>query len=137
MNALLQTRGPLARAALLFTPALALVTLFACSNRPAIAARATVETFYAAIQSDNQPLIADNLAQNASPQFRQRVERAALAAQGGGAAQQFVQLVRVDTPTVSDDTARVHVLFADGQPDTVSLVREGLRWKVLRSGRMG
>jgi hypothetical protein len=115
---------------------LLLLALCACSNRASIAARATVETFYSAVQNDNMPLAEDNLAQSATPQFRARVEEAAAAAQSGGAAQQAVQLVRVDPPVINGDRARIHVLFADGRPDEVTLVREGLRWKVLTSGRL-
>lgn len=113
-----------------------LLTLCACSNRPAVAASATVETFYTAVQADNLPVVDDNIAQNATPQFQQHVEQAAIAAQSGGAAQKFVQVVTIGTPSIVGDTAQVHVVFADGRSDTVSLVREGLRWKVLTSGRL-
>jgi hypothetical protein len=117
--------------------ALAITLLVACSNRPALAAKATVETFYTAVQADNLPVAEDNIATNATPQFHQRVEQAAGAAQAGGGAQKSVQVVQVDAPSIDDGTAHVRVLFADGQSDTVSLVREGLRWKVLTSGRLG
>lgn len=115
---------------------LAVLYFSACSNRPAIAAKATVQTFYAAIQDDNAPVVADNVAQSASAAFREHVRMAAVAAQAGGAAQQAVEIVRVDAPAISDNTARVHVVFADGGSDTVSLEREGARWKVVSSGRL-
>jgi hypothetical protein len=109
----------------------------ACSDRPATAARATVETFYGALQSDNLPLMEDNLAQTASPQFRVRIEAVAADAQTSDDARRSVQLVRVDTPVITGGAARVRVVFADGQTDDVSLVSEGLRWKVLSSERLG
>jgi hypothetical protein len=114
----------------------ALVLLCACSDRPAIAARATVETFYTAIQADDLPVVQDNLAASASPRFGQRVLQAAAAAQTGGAAEKAVQLVQVGTPSIAGNTARVHVVFADGSSDTVSLVREGERWKVESTGKL-
>jgi hypothetical protein len=109
----------------------------ACSDRPSVAARATVQTFYSAIQVDNVPVVDDNLAADASPQFRAHVQAATLSAQSDGEAQRAVTLVRVDTPAIHGATANVHVVFADGGADTVSLVAEGLRWKVVSSGRLG
>src|SRR5712692_4921739 len=91
----------------------------ACSDRPATAARATVETFYGAVQNGNLPLMEDNLARTASPQFRARVEAAAAAAQAEGDARRSVQLVRVDAPAITDGVARVRVVFADGRVDDV------------------
>jgi len=114
-----------------------LLALSACSDRPSVAARATVETFYGAVQNDNLDLAGDNIARAASPQFRTHVEAAASAAQTSADGRRSVQLVRVETPSISGDTARVHVVFADGQTDTVTLMREGLQWKVLNSGRLG
>jgi hypothetical protein len=128
------------RAVLACLPPLALVLsvllLCSCSSRPAIAASATVETFYTAIQADNLPVVQDNIAANASAQFQQRVFQAAAASQSGGRAQRAVQLVKVDTPAISGNTATVGVVFADGGSDTVRLRREGERWKVVSSGRL-
>jgi hypothetical protein len=123
----------------LLAGAFLVVLLISCagSDRPSIAARATVQTFYSAIQVDNVPVIDDNLATDASPQFREHVQAATLSAQSGGEPQRAVTLVRVDSPAIQGATANVHVVFADGGADTVALVREGLRWKVLTTGRLG
>src|SRR6266702_4138283 len=99
----------------ILTAALMVLPFSGCSDRQSIAARATVETFYGAIQNDNIPLVEDNLAEAATPQFRERVEAAAQAAQSGGNAQQSVQLVHVDEPSITAGGARVQVTFADGQ----------------------
>ena|SRR5579875_3290182 len=125
---------PALPAALTLTIALcALVLLCACSNRSVIAARATVETFYTAVQADNLPVVQDNLAADASPQFQQRIMQAAAAAQAGGPAQQAVRITQVDTPSINGNAARVRVVFADGKSDVVYLDREGPRWKVVNS----
>jgi hypothetical protein len=121
---------------LLFSTLCITLLAIACSNRESTAVRATVETFFGAIQSDNVPLIQDNLARDATPAFRDRVAAAAIAAQRNGDAESAVRVVRVDQPVVHDATASVHVNFADGISDDVSLVREGLRWKVRSSGRL-
>jgi len=125
------------RPQVILTAAFVVLAFSGCADRQSIAAQATVETFYGAIQNDNLPLVEDNLAKAATPQFRERVEAAAQAAQSGGDAQRSVQLVRVDEPSMTAGGARIQVRFADGQTDIVSLVREGLRWKVLTSGRLG
>ncbi len=129
------------RSALYLLPAVALALcsaalLCACSNRPSIAAQATVETFYAAIRADNLPVVQDNMATTASPQFQQHVLQAATAAQEGGAAERAVQVVKVDTPSIDGNTASVGVVFADGGADSIRLTREGERWKVVSSGRL-
>jgi hypothetical protein len=116
---------------------IAAIVLSACSNRPAIAAKATVHTFYSAIQADDVPVVEDNLAQTAAPSFRRHVEAATVAAQAGGAAERAVQIVRVDSPSIRGSSARVPVRFADGASDIVTLTQEGLRWKVVTSGRLG
>jgi hypothetical protein len=115
----------------------AVALLCACSNRASVAARATVETFYTAIQADNLPVVQDNIAASASPQFQQHVLQAATAAQDGGVALKAVQVVKIDAPSINGSTARVTVVFADGGADTVVLAREGERWKVVSSGRLG
>jgi hypothetical protein len=116
----------------------ALVLLAACtSNRPALAIKATVETFYAGIANENVSFIDDNLAPSASPAFRDHVLAAASAAQQSAATQRAVQTVRIGQPVIKDSMARVHVVFADGSADNVSLVRQGVRWKVVTSGRLG
>jgi sorbitol-specific phosphotransferase system component IIBC len=111
--------------------------LCGCSDRPSIAARATVETFYSAVQNDNLPVADDNIAQTASPEFRARVEQAASAAQTTAETQRSMQVTRVDQPVISGATARVGVQFADGRADTVTLRREGERWKVVSTGGFG
>lgn len=116
---------------------LLLAALCACSNRPAVAARATVQTFYSAIQVDNFPVVEDNLAPNASSEFRQHIQTAAEAAQTSGTAERAVQIVRIDTPSIRGDNAQVHVVFADGSTDVVSLSRHQFRWKVVTSSRLG
>lgn len=107
-----------------------------CSNHTPVAIKATVETFYAGIAENDQPNIDDNLATSAAPAFQQHVTAAAAAAQHDSSVLKSVQLVQIGTPSIHGDTARLHVLFADGKSDTVSLVREGLMWKVLTSGRL-
>lgn len=116
---------------------LCFIALCACADRPSIAARATVETFYGAVQNDNLDLANDNIAATASPQFHQRVEATAASAQFNSDVRRSVQLVTVDAPVFNGSNAHVHVVFADGQSDTVTLVREGLRWKVQTTGKMG
>jgi hypothetical protein len=116
--------------------ALAAVVLSACANRQATAAKATVQTFFSAMQADDVPVVDDNLAQSASPSFRQHVEAATLAAQSGGAAERAVQIVRIDSPAIKGNDARVPVRFADGSSDVVTLTLEGLRWKVVSSGSL-
>jgi hypothetical protein len=116
--------------------AFCLVILCACSDRPAIAARATVENFYSAVQNDNLDLLHDNVASTATPQFRSRVDAIAAAAQSSSDVRRSVQVEKIDPPAISGDRARVRVEFADGQGDTVEMAREGLRWKVVSTGRM-
>jgi hypothetical protein len=115
---------------------LCLAVLCACSDRPAIAARATVENFYGALQNDNPDLLHDNIAATATQHFRDRVDSTAAAAQSSSDARRSVQVVSIDTPSINGDTARVRVVFADGQSDTVVMAREGLRWKVVTTGRL-
>jgi hypothetical protein len=117
-------------------PLLLLLTIVACSNRPSIAARASVETFYSAVQNDDVPLMEDNLAAGADPGFVEHVHQAAASAQSDPAVRASVQVTRIEQPSISGNNARVRVQFADGQSDTVLLGREGLRWKVLSSGRL-
>jgi hypothetical protein len=111
--------------------------LCSCSNRSSIAIRATVETFYSAVQNDNGPLLDDNLSPSAPPAFRSHVQRTASEAQADPQTKASVQLVRVEEPSINGDTARVPVVFADGGRDIVVLNREGLRWKVASSSRLG
>jgi hypothetical protein len=132
----LHFRSPL-RLRLALPLLLVLLTLCACSNRPSIAARATVETFYSALRADNLPLADDNTAQSASTSFRDHAQAAAEAAQSDDSAAKAVEVMRVDSPAINGDTAQVHVVFADGSTDVVSLTKEGPRWKVLTSGRLG
>jgi hypothetical protein len=116
--------------------ALGLVFSCACSDRPATAARATVENFYGAIQNDNLDLLHDNVASSATPQFRSNVDTTAAAAQTSSDVRRSVQVVTVHTPQISDGTAQVRVELGDGEADTVQLAREGLRWKVVSTGRL-
>lgn len=122
----------------LFPAVLAALVLIGCtSNRPAVAIKATVETFYAAIATENVSLIDDNLAPSAASSFRDRVMAAAVAAQESTEAQKAVQTVRVDQPAIRGDTAKVHVVLADGTSDDVLLARQGFRWRVVTSTRLG
>jgi len=135
MTGLLRRHG---RSRQLLGPLLILLLLAACtgSDRPSIAARATVQTFFAAMQVDNVPLVDDNLANSAAPDFRDHVRSATESAQSNQQARLAITLVRVDPPAIDGNTARVQVVFADGGADTVSLAREGLRWKVVTTGRL-
>jgi hypothetical protein len=114
-----------------------LILLSGCANRPSIAARATVENFYGAVQNDNLDLLDDNLAAMASPQFRDQVHTTAAAAQLNPDVRRSVQVVTIGPPSIDASSARVQVDFANGQSNTVTLVREGLRWKVLTTGTLG
>jgi hypothetical protein len=107
-----------------------------CSNHAPVAVKATVETFYSGIAEDDSGNIQDNLAPAASQAFQQHVTAAAATAQHDAAVLKSVQLVQIGAPSIHGDRAQVHVVFADGQSDTVTLVREGLMWKVLASGRL-
>lgn len=113
-----------------------ILVLSGCANRPSIAIRATVETFYSAIQNANFPLMDDNVSGSAEPAFRQHARQAAQDAQSDPAARAAVQVTRVDQPVITGSSAAVRVQFADGQSDTVRLVRERLRWRVISSGRL-
>jgi hypothetical protein len=130
----------MARRIAAFDPRLPLLTfilvLGGCANRPSIAIRATVETFYSAVHNANLPLIDDNTSSAADPAFRQHTRQAAEDAQSDPAARASVQITRVDQPVISGSSATVRVQFADGRPDTVVLVREGLRWRIVSSGRL-
>jgi len=136
MTGLLRRYGRLRQ---ILRPLLILLFLAACagSDRPSIAARATVQTFFSAMQVDNVPIVDDNLASSASPDFRDHVRSATESAQNDEQARRAVTLVQVDSPDISGTTARVHVVFADGGADSISLAREGLRWKVVTTGRLG
>ena len=115
--------------------AVALV-LAGCSSHTPIAIKATVETFYSGIAQDDPSNIQDNLALAAAQAFQQHVTAAAAAAQHDSTVLKSVQLAQIGTPSIHGDSARVPVVFADGKADTVSLVREGLMWKVLTSNRL-
>ena len=117
-------------------PAAALL-LAGCGSRVAVAIKATVHTFYAGIAEDDVGYIDDNIAPSASSTFQQHVMQEANEAQHDSAALHTVQIVRIDDPSITGDTARVHVVFADGGSDDVVLVRQGVRWKVVSSGRLG
>lgn len=112
------------------------LVLVGCSSHTPVAIKATVETFYSGVAEDDQPNIDDNLAPAAPAAFQQHVMAAATAAQHDSNVLKSVQLVQIGSPSIHGDSARVHVAFADGSSDTVSLVREGLMWKVLSSGKL-
>lgn len=121
----------------LFPALLTALVLIGCtSNRPAVAIKATVETFYAAIATDNVSEIDDNLAPSATTSFHKHVLAAARAAQESTEAQKAVQTMRIDQPAIRGDRAKVHVVLADGTSDDVLLARQGFRWRVVTSSRL-
>jgi Domain of unknown function (DUF4878) len=129
--------APTARAIVpIFLAVLSLLVVCACSDRPSVAARATVENFYGAMQNDNPDLLHDNIAASATQRFREHVDATAGVAQSNSDVRRSVQVVTIDPPSIVGDNARVRVVFADEQSDTVVLVREGPRWKVVSTGRL-
>lgn len=124
---------------LLLVPALlAALLALGCStvSHEPVAIKASVETFYSGIANDNADDVSMYLSPAASPSFRKHVQQVTAAAQTSQQVLKSVQIAKISDPVINGDSALVHVVFANGNGDEVSLLRSGLMWLVVKSGRL-